>query len=129
MIPVFLPNYPTSLINLEPFFTRYLSHSGVRIILDFNVVHKLNLQIVNCYKLAVTFLEYWKRKSASLSYHWDVMSFEEEEKSRPEFAARAPYIKRNPITGIQEPSFPTRLRYQRMAAGLVLIVLMVITFW
>ncbi|XP_015788170.1 anoctamin-7 isoform X2 [Tetranychus urticae] len=73
---------------------------------------------------AVAFLEYWKRKSASLSYHWDVMSFEEEEKSRPEFVARAPFIKRNPITGLQEPSFPNRIRYQRMAAGLMLIALM-----
>ena len=25
---------------------------------------------------AVTFLEYWKRKSASLSHHWDCMGFQ-----------------------------------------------------
>ena len=26
--------------------------------------------------LAVTFLEYWKRKSASLAHHWDCMGFQ-----------------------------------------------------
>lgn len=29
--------------------------------------------------LAVTFLEYWKRKNASISYYWDCYDFEEEE--------------------------------------------------
>ena len=28
---------------------------------------------------AVTFLEYWKRKSASLAHHWDCMGFQDEE--------------------------------------------------
>lgn len=28
---------------------------------------------------AVTFLEYWKRKSATLAHHWDCMDFQEEE--------------------------------------------------
>ena len=31
------------------------------------------------YFSAVTFLEYWKRKNASLAHHWDVLGFEEEE--------------------------------------------------
>ena len=31
-----------------------------------------------CFVSAVTFLEYWKRKNASLAHHWDVMGFEEE---------------------------------------------------
>lgn len=30
---------------------------------------------------AVTFLEYWKRKTASLAHHWDCLDFEEEEVS------------------------------------------------
>ena len=30
----------------------------------------------------MSFLEYWKRKQASLSHHWDVMDFEEEEVGR-----------------------------------------------
>ena len=28
---------------------------------------------------AVTFLEYWKRKNASLAHHWDTLEYEEEE--------------------------------------------------
>jgi len=49
--------------------------------------------------LAVTFLEYWKRKSASLAHHWDCMGFqEEEERPRPDFAAKAPYLEKNPVT-------------------------------
>ena len=75
---------------------------------------------------AVTFLEYWKRKSASLSHHWDCMGFqEEEERPRPAFAAKAPYLEKNPITGIREPSFPQSKRYKRIAAGMGLIMFMV----
>ena len=32
-----------------------------------------------CSVSAVTFLEYWKRKSASLAHHWDCMGFQDEE--------------------------------------------------
>lgn len=32
---------------------------------------------------AVTFLEYWKRKMATLAHHWDCMEFHEEEVSQP----------------------------------------------
>ena len=75
---------------------------------------------------AVTFLEYWKRKSASLAHHWDCMGFqEEEERPRPDFAAKAPYLEKNPITGVKEPSFPQSIRYKRIAAGTGLILLMV----
>ena len=49
----------------------------------------------------MTFLEYWKRKNASLAHQWDCMGFQEEdEKPRPEFAANAPYLEENPITGV-----------------------------
>ncbi|XP_046398218.1 anoctamin-7-like [Ischnura elegans] len=74
---------------------------------------------------SVTFLEYWKRKSASLAHHWDCTGFQEEEqRPRPEFAARAPFLERNPITGVREPSFPSRLRHKRIAAGIGIIFLM-----
>lgn len=74
---------------------------------------------------AVTFLEHWKRKSASLAHHWDCMDFEEEEeRPRPDFAARAPFVERNPITGIKEPAFPNSVRRQRMAAGVGVICIM-----
>lgn len=32
---------------------------------------------------AVTFLEYWKRKMATLAHHWDCMDFHEEEVLHP----------------------------------------------
>ena len=49
----------------------------------------------------------------------------EEERPRPEFAANAPYLEKNPITGIKEPSFPKAVRMRRIAAGSGIIVLMV----
>jgi anoctamin-7 len=51
---------------------------------------------------------------------------EEEERPRPAFAAKAPYLEKNPITGVREPSFPQSQRYKRIAAGSGLIILMVI---
>merc|ERR1711974_330394 len=75
---------------------------------------------------AVTFLEYWKRKNASLAHQWDCMGFtEEDEKPRPHFAANAPYLEKNPITGIREPSFPSQVRLRRIAAGGGLILVMI----
>ena len=75
---------------------------------------------------AVTFLEYWKRKNASLAHHWDCIGFQEqEERPRPEFAAKAPQMEKNPITGIKEPHFPESLRMKRIAVGTGLILFMV----
>ncbi|XP_064079852.1 anoctamin-7-like isoform X2 [Macrobrachium nipponense] len=74
---------------------------------------------------AVSFLEYWKRKSASLAHHWDCTDFqEEEERPRPEFAAKAPCEERNPITGVREPTFPKKIRTKRIMAGVGLIFIM-----
>ena len=50
---------------------------------------------------------------------------DEEERPRPDFAAKAPYLEKNPITGIREPSFPKAIRLRRIAAGSGLILLMV----
>uniref|UniRef100_T1ISC6 Anoctamin n=1 Tax=Strigamia maritima TaxID=126957 RepID=T1ISC6_STRMM len=75
---------------------------------------------------AVSFLEYWKRKSASLAHHWDCLDYaDEEERPRPEFAAKAPLIERNPVTGIREPAFPKALRGKRMVAGLGVLLVMI----
>ena len=52
---------------------------------------------------------------------------DEEERPRPDFAAKAPYLEKNPITGIREPSFPKAIRLRRIAAGSGLILLMVCT--
>ncbi|XP_064642098.1 anoctamin-7-like isoform X3 [Lineus longissimus] len=76
---------------------------------------------------AVTFLEYWKRKCASLSHHWDCMDFEEEEeRPRPQYAALAPTFEKNPITGIKEPHFPKRDRVPRILSGIACIIVMMI---
>jgi len=51
---------------------------------------------------------------------------DEEERPRPEFAANAPYLEKNPITGIREPAFPKAVRMRRIAAGSGLIILMIV---
>uniref|UniRef100_A0A8C1AAQ1 Anoctamin n=1 Tax=Cyprinus carpio carpio TaxID=630221 RepID=A0A8C1AAQ1_CYPCA len=74
---------------------------------------------------AVTFLEYWKRKNATLAHHWDCMDFhEEEEPPRPEFAAMAPAMEENPVTGVKEPYFPEKPWISRMLTGSMVIVIM-----
>uniref|UniRef100_A0A4W4G1H4 Anoctamin n=1 Tax=Electrophorus electricus TaxID=8005 RepID=A0A4W4G1H4_ELEEL len=74
---------------------------------------------------AVTFLEYWKRKNATLAHHWDCMDFhEEEEPPRPEFAAMAPAMEENPVTGVKEPYFPEKARLSRMLTGSMVIIVM-----
>ena len=79
---------------------------------------------------------------------WPNAYQDEEERPRPEFAAKAPYLEKNPITGVREPAFPKavrsdyfkisisknltrfknwryRPRLRRIAAGSGLIMLMV----
>ncbi|XP_041953375.1 anoctamin-7 isoform X2 [Alosa sapidissima] len=74
---------------------------------------------------SVTFLEYWKRKNATLAHHWDCMDFhEEEERPRPEFAAMAPGMEQNPVTGVKEPYFPEKARISRMLTGSMVIIIM-----
>lgn len=76
---------------------------------------------------AVTFLEYWKRKNASLAHHWDVTDYEEEEeRPRPEYAAKAPTFEENPITRVKEPYFPTRKRLPRIISGIAVIIIMMV---
>ncbi|XP_068699332.1 anoctamin-7-like [Montipora foliosa] len=75
---------------------------------------------------AVFFLEYWKRKEITLAYQWDVLGFEEEEeRPRPTFAALAPAVERNPITGLLEPHFPPEKRFPRIVSGVAIVVCMV----
>ena len=52
---------------------------------------------------------------------------EEDERPRPHFAANAPYLEKNPITGIREPAFPSQVRLRRIAAGGGLILVIVIS--
>ncbi|PAA91474.1 hypothetical protein BOX15_Mlig021551g3 [Macrostomum lignano] len=76
---------------------------------------------------AVTFLENWKRKNASLAHHWDVMDFEEdEERPRPEYSALCSSYERNPVTGNLEPHFPNSLRIPRIITGITCIIIMMV---
>lgn len=74
---------------------------------------------------AVLFLEYWKRKNANLAHHWEVMDFQEEERPRPEYAALAPEMEKNPVTGVIEPHFPKPRRLRRMLTGFTILLIMV----
>ncbi|KAM6932944.1 anoctamin-7 [Xenentodon cancila] len=75
---------------------------------------------------AVTFLEYWKRTSSSLSHRWDCSDFQDiEERPRPEFTAMAPMTLRNPVTGAEEPYFPEKKRFNRTVTGCMVIIIMV----
>uniref|UniRef100_A0A670XMT7 Anoctamin n=1 Tax=Pseudonaja textilis TaxID=8673 RepID=A0A670XMT7_PSETE len=75
---------------------------------------------------AVTFLEYWKRMNATLTYCWDCSDFEDiEERPRPQFAALAPMTIINPITGEEEPYFPKRTRFNRIMTGSMAIIIMI----
>ncbi|XP_054884751.1 anoctamin-7-like isoform X2 [Poeciliopsis prolifica] len=75
---------------------------------------------------AVTFLEYWKRTSSTLSHRWGCSDFEDiEERPRPEFSAMAPMTTRNPITGAEEPYFPENKRFNRILTGCMVIIIMI----
>ncbi|ESO84177.1 hypothetical protein LOTGIDRAFT_108628, partial [Lottia gigantea] len=56
------------------------------------------------------FLEFWKRKEATIQYKWDLSNFvSEEEPPRPEYLSRLESwttLKVNPVTGIKEPYLP-----------------------
>ncbi|EDV24327.1 uncharacterized protein TRIADDRAFT_10718, partial [Trichoplax adhaerens] len=74
---------------------------------------------------AVSFLEYWKRKEATLAFRWDTMDFEaEEERPRPRFSALAPSKRQNPITGQWEPYMSPATRLPRYLTGLSVILIM-----
>ena len=48
-----------------------------------------------------------------------------QERPRPEFAAMAPSVEENPVTGVKEPYFPEKARLSRMFTGSMVIILMV----
>ncbi|XP_067873456.1 anoctamin-7 isoform X2 [Heterodontus francisci] len=74
---------------------------------------------------AVTFLEFWKRKNATLAYHWDCVHFEkDEERPRPEFTVMAPTTEQNPVTGLNEPYFPQKDRLSRIITASMVIIIM-----
>lgn len=56
------------------------------------------------------FLEFWKRKQATIQYKWDLLDFVmEEQPPRPEYLARlenCTNFRVHPITGLKEPHLP-----------------------
>ncbi|KAJ3425573.1 ngep-related [Anaeramoeba flamelloides] len=57
------------------------------------------------------FIEFWKRKSIELAYHWDMLDFHQEETARPEFKGEK---RESPITGKKEIYYPIwkrRIKY------------------
>jgi len=63
--------------------SRLLSHRADDILFNTSVYRKQKnfcaCTRCVCVYLAVTFLEYWKRKTASITYYWDCYDFEEAE--------------------------------------------------
>ena len=49
----------------------------------------------------------------------------EQERPQPEYAAMAPTMERNPITGLKEPYFPEKQRIPRIITGVAVIIVMV----
>ena len=61
-----------------------------------------------------------------MAYQWDCLDYESEvERPRPTFAALAPTIERNPVTGIPEPHFDPKDRAPRVYSGILIIITMV----
>ena len=96
-------------------------------VLLYNPIHYRNPMLFFCLcLLAVFFLEFWKRKEITLAYHWDCLDYESEvERPRPTFAALAPTVERNPVTGIPEPHFPKEKQVPRIYSGILIIITMV----
>ncbi|XP_075871081.1 anoctamin-7 isoform X2 [Nelusetta ayraudi] len=75
---------------------------------------------------AVTFHEHWKRCCVAQAHRWDCSDFQEiEERPRPEFTAMAPMTLRNPVTGLEEPYFPGKKRFNRTVTGCMAIIIMI----
>ena len=66
-----------------------------------------------CVCLAVTFLEYWKRKTAEISYIWDCYDFEEAEASRVVFLT----IWQGVSFLVLEPKLPAKFQGQPPQRG------------
>lgn len=55
----------------------------------------------------------------------DWLYFLFKERPRPTFAALAPTVERNPVTGILEPHFPDEKRKPRLLSGIAIVITMV----
>ena len=67
-------------------------------------------------------VEAWKRKQSEFSYRWDMMEFEEEEGTRPEYVGDHCF---DPNTGQLRKHYPSGRRCGKMFAGSPLLILLV----
>ena len=75
---------------------------------------------------ATLFLEFWKRRQASLAQEWHTDDFEEDEEPlRPEYSATVTTLKKNEITGKMEPYVPKAQLYSRFAGVVSIIIFMI----
>lgn len=65
------------------------------------------------------------KPTKSMSTDADVTTVFPQERPRPEFAAMAPTMEQNPVTGVKEPYFPEKTRLSRMFTGSMVIIMMV----
>lgn len=61
----------------------------------------------------------------SSSFVSDMFFILVQERPRPTFAALAPTVERNPVTGILEPHFPDEKRQPRVFSGIAIVITMV----
>ncbi|KAI8995951.1 calcium-activated chloride channel-domain-containing protein [Gaertneriomyces semiglobifer] len=76
---------------------------------------------------AMAYLEFWKRRNNTLAYTWDVLQFETEEGTRPQWYGTV--IRQSEVTGQNEPYFPRPWRqvfYTITGCIMVLTLLVVI---
>lgn len=67
------------------------------------LVGKENMHLSVFVSTATMFLEFWKRKQATIQYDWDVAGYEMEERMRPEYEAKVKNRRKNPITQVRQP--------------------------
>lgn len=76
---------------------------------------------------ATLYLEFWKRRQASLAQEWHTDDFEEEEEPlRPEYSATVTTLKRNEVTGKMEPYVPKTTLYSRYGGVFSIIIFMIL---
>ena len=75
---------------------------------------------------ATLFLEFWKRRQASIAQEWHLSDFEEEEQLRPEYVSTVTTLRRNKATGKMEPYIPAGVRCRRFSVIIAVISFMIL---
>lgn len=76
---------------------------------------------------ATLFLEFWKRRQASLAQEWHLSDFQEKgEQLRPEYVATVTTLKRNKVTGKMEPYIPKGTLCRRYGVIFSVIAFMIL---